>query len=91
MRIISFSADGIKNAAEKGFYDWLKEQDADFVCIQDLRCSEYDPQDNVFFPEDYNAYFFDDERDRITDNLRDLGYYYFNRNYIQFIVDSSFG
>jgi exodeoxyribonuclease-3 len=60
MRIISFSADGIKNAAEKGFYDWLKEQDADFICIQDLQCSEYDLQDNLFFPEGYNAYFFDD-------------------------------
>ena len=60
MRIISFSADGIKTAAEKGFYDWLKEQDADFVCIQDLQCSEYDLQDSVFFPEEYNAYFFDD-------------------------------
>jgi len=60
MRIISFSADGIKTAAEKGFYDWLKEQDADFVCIQDLQCSEYDLQDNLFFPEEYNAYFFDD-------------------------------
>ena len=60
MRIISFSADGIKTAAEKGFYDWLKEQDADFVCIQDLQCSEYDLQDNLFFPEEYNAYFLDD-------------------------------
>lgn len=60
MRIISFSADGIRKAAEKGFYDWLKEQDADFVCIQDLQCSEYDLQDNLFFPEDYNPYFFDD-------------------------------
>ena len=60
MRIISFSADGIRDAAEKGFYDWLKEQDADFICVQDLRCSEYDLQDNVYFPEDYNAYFFDD-------------------------------
>jgi exodeoxyribonuclease-3 len=60
MRIISFSADGIKSAAEKGFYDWLNEQDADFVCIQDLQCSEYDLQDNAFFPQDYNAYFFDD-------------------------------
>lgn len=60
MRIISFSADGIKNAAEKGFYDWLKEQDADFVCIQDLQCSEYDLQDSVFFPDAYNAYFWDD-------------------------------
>ncbi|MEH6580686.1 MAG: exodeoxyribonuclease III [Halioglobus sp.] len=60
MRIISFSADGIKNAAKNGFYDWLKEQDADFVCIQDLQCSEYDLQDNTFFPPEYNAYFFDD-------------------------------
>ena len=60
MRIISFSADGIKDAAGKGFYDWLKEQDADFVCVQDLQCSEYDLQDSIFFPEDYNAYFFDD-------------------------------
>ena len=60
MRIISFSADGIRDAADKGLYDWLKEQDADFICIQDLRCSEYDLQDNVYFPEDYNAYFFDD-------------------------------
>ncbi len=60
MRIISFSADGIKRAAEKGFFDWLKEQDADFICVQDLQCSEYDLQDSIFFPADYNAYFFDD-------------------------------
>jgi exodeoxyribonuclease-3 len=60
MRIISFSADGIKDAAENGFYDWLNEQDADFICIQDLKCSEYDLQDDKFFPKDYNAYFFDD-------------------------------
>ncbi|GAB5412672.1 MAG: exodeoxyribonuclease III [Congregibacter sp.] len=60
MRIISFSADGVREAAKRGFYDWLARQDADFVCIQDLRCSEYDLQDEVFFPKDYNAYFFDD-------------------------------
>jgi len=34
----------------------------------------------------YNAYTFDNERDRITEDLRNTGYYYFNRNYIQFIV-----
>jgi exodeoxyribonuclease-3 len=60
MRIISFSADGIQNAAEKGFFDWLKEQDADFICVQDLQCSEYDLQDKIYFPEDYNSYFLDD-------------------------------
>lgn len=60
MRIISFSADGIKNAAKNGFYEWLKDQDADFICIQDLQCSEYDLQNDLFFPSDYNVYFFDD-------------------------------
>ena len=60
MRIISFSADGIKDAAKAGFYEWLSQQDADFVCIQDLRCSENDLQGDVFFPNQYNAYFFDD-------------------------------
>jgi exodeoxyribonuclease-3 len=64
MRIISFSADGLREAAQRGFYDWLSGQDADFVCIQDLRCSEYDLQDDVFFPPDYNAYFFDDVNGR---------------------------
>ena len=60
MRIISFSADGIRNAAKKGFFEWLLEQDADFICVQDLQCSEYDLQDKVFFPPEYNSYFLDD-------------------------------
>ncbi len=60
MRIISFSADGLREAAELGFYDWVARQDADFVCIQDMRCSEYDLQEEVFFPRDLNGYFFDD-------------------------------
>jgi exodeoxyribonuclease-3 len=59
MRIISFCADGIKEAAQAGFYDWVIEQDADFICIQNLTAQEYDLQENVFFPEGYNPYFFD--------------------------------
>ena len=59
MRIISFSADGLVDAAKNGFYDWLEEQDADFVCVQDMRCAEYDLREDRFFPREYNAYFFD--------------------------------
>jgi len=60
MRVISFCADGLRDAAKRGCYDWLARQEADFICIQDLRCSEYDLQEDLFFPRDYNAYFFDD-------------------------------
>ncbi|ROR99096.1 exodeoxyribonuclease-3 [Sinobacterium caligoides] len=59
MRIISFCADGIKQATQNGFFEWVVEQDADIICIQDLRCQEYDLTDNVFFPEGYYGYFFD--------------------------------
>lgn len=59
MRIISFCADSIKDAAKRGFYDWALDQDADFICVQNLGAQEYDLQDSVFFPDGYNAYFFD--------------------------------
>ncbi len=38
----------------------------------------------------YNAYTMDNERDRISNLLRNRGYYYFNRNYIQYLVDTNF-
>lgn len=59
MRIITFCADGIQNAADRGFYEWVASQEADFICIQNLTAQEYDLQSDVFFPRDYNSYFFD--------------------------------
>lgn len=38
----------------------------------------------------YNAYTLDEQRTTITDFLRNVGYYYFSREYITFEVDSSF-
>lgn len=59
MRIISFCAEGIEAAAKNGFYDWVIQQDADIICIQDLKAQEYDLQDDIFYPEGYFGYFFD--------------------------------
>ncbi len=59
MRIISFCCDGIKEAAAQGFFEWLGQQDADFICLQNIKTAEYELRDPVFFPEGYNAYFFD--------------------------------
>ena len=38
----------------------------------------------------YNAYTLDEQRVMITDFLRNMGYYYFTRDYISFEVDSSY-
>lgn len=59
MRVISFCAEGIREAAQRGFYDWVLEQDADVVCVQDLRASERSLTGPTFNPDGYFAYFFD--------------------------------
>ena len=38
----------------------------------------------------YNAYSLDDIRELMTENLRNSGYYYFNRDHIYYEVDSNF-
>lgn len=40
MRVISFNCEGIKNAKEKGLFSWLAGQDADVICLQDIRETE---------------------------------------------------
>jgi exodeoxyribonuclease-3 len=59
MRIISLSVDGIHQAAGRGLYDWLAGQDADIICLQDLRALEYELDHPAFALEGYFAYFFD--------------------------------
>jgi exodeoxyribonuclease-3 len=57
MRIISINLNGIRSAAKKGFYDWMLKQDADVVCMQEIKAQESDLKDAVFHPEGYHSYF----------------------------------
>lgn len=59
MRIISLSVDGIHQAAQRGLYDWLATQDADVICLQNIRAIEPELDHDVFHPNGYFAYFFD--------------------------------
>ena len=65
MRIISFNANGIRSAANKGFFDWFRTQDADVLCLQETKAQEHQlgdpeaPVDNVFRPAGYRTYFKD--------------------------------
>ena len=59
MRIISLCVDGIHQAAQRGLYQWLAEQDADVICLQDLKAQEYELDGDPFQLDNYFAYFFD--------------------------------
>lgn len=61
MRVVSISVNGLKQAAENGFFEWMKELDADVVCVQDLLARTYEFDDEIFHPEGYEAYFIDGE------------------------------
>jgi len=68
-----------------------------------LKTVEYDIEDSVLLQfirnskseskikpgSVYNAYDLDDERSRITDILQNNGYYYFNRDFVFFEIDSA--
>ena len=59
MRIISLSVDGIHQAAQRGLYEWLADQDADIICLQDLRALEYELDGDEFQLDGYLTYIFD--------------------------------
>lgn len=62
MRVISANVNGIRAAAKKGFFDWLKTVDADVVCIQETKAQEHQLDDEIFYPEDFYCYYFDAEK-----------------------------
>jgi exodeoxyribonuclease-3 len=59
MRVITFNTQGIEQATENGFFEWMVQQDADVVCLQDLKAKEYQLDDERYHPEGYYPYFFD--------------------------------
>ena len=50
MRIVSFNANGIRSAANKGFFPWLEAQQADIVCLQETKAQEDQLGDACFRP-----------------------------------------
>ncbi len=42
LRVISANLNGIRSANTKGFFDWMSQQDADFICVQELKAQEAD-------------------------------------------------
>ena len=57
LRIISANLNGIRSAAKKGFFDWMGKQDADMVCVQELKAQAADMTEAFLAPHGYHGYF----------------------------------
>lgn len=57
LRIISLNLNGIRSAAAKGLHDWLPEQDADIVCLQELKAQHDDLSDALKRPAGFEGWF----------------------------------
>ncbi len=62
MRIISANLNGVRAAAKKGFFCWLKKQEAEVVCVQETKAQVHQLGDSVFWPDDYHCFYNDAEK-----------------------------
>ncbi len=57
VRIITANLNGIRSASSKGFYQWLQTQNADFICLQELKAQAADMTAAMLQPEGLFGYF----------------------------------
>jgi exodeoxyribonuclease III len=62
MRIITLNCNGIRSAARKGLFDWLPQQQADILCLQETKAQEHQLDHGDFRPPGWHCHYFDAEK-----------------------------
>lgn len=62
MRIITLNLNGIRSAAKKGYIEWLLQQQADIVCMQETKSQTEQLDTSLLQPDNYHSYFFDAQK-----------------------------
>ena len=57
LKVISVNLNGIRSAAKKGFFPWMAQQDADIVCVQEVRAQAVDMTPEFCNPAGYHGHF----------------------------------
>jgi exodeoxyribonuclease-3 len=57
LKIISLNLNGIRSAKNKGVYAWLQLQNADVVCMQEIKAQAADMHDDMLALDGYYSYF----------------------------------
>jgi exodeoxyribonuclease-3 len=55
--VISANLNGIRSAHQKGFFDWMNQQTADVVCVQELKAQQADLSDALLSPDGWHTAF----------------------------------
>lgn len=61
-RVITANTNGIRSAARKGFFEWLLQQNADVVCIQETKAQRDQLDDETFCPAGYHCHYCDADK-----------------------------
>jgi exodeoxyribonuclease III len=56
-RLITANLNGIRSAVRKGFFEWALEQQADVICLQELKAQECDLLGDTLQLPGYDSYF----------------------------------
>jgi exodeoxyribonuclease-3 len=57
MRIITLNLNGIRSAFNKGLLEWFGKQNADVLCVQELKAQAADMTQDMLAPFGYHGYF----------------------------------
>lgn len=57
LRVVTCNVNGIRSAAKKGFFEWVLQQNADVICLQELKAQMDVLQEPAFQLAGYHAHF----------------------------------
>ena len=58
MKLISYNVNGIRSAINKGFVEWLKEENPDIIGLQEIKAQEKDIDVTIFKDLGYESYWY---------------------------------
>lgn len=62
MKIISYNVNGIRSAESKGLSDWIRREDPDILCLQEIKVAREDFNEKPFKALGYHCYLFPAEK-----------------------------
>jgi len=57
MRVITLNVNGIRSSIKKGLFEWLEKQDADVICLQEVRAATELLKETIYHLPNYHCYY----------------------------------